>query len=892
MPELLTGTVTFFFSDIEGSTRLLRSTGERWPALLERHQALVRAAFEAHGGSEVGTEGDSFFVAFPTAPAGVAAAVAAQRALAAEPWPDDAQVRVRIGLHTGEASLSAKTYVGLHVHRASRIASVGHGGQVLLSAATRSLAHDALPDGVALRDLGEHRLKDLEHPERIWQLVIEGLEAEFPPISSLDATPNNLPTRMTTFLGRDEEIEAIGALLAESRLLTLTGPGGTGKTRLSLEVAGRALRHYPDGVWFVELAPISDPDLVATTVAQALKLSERAGRTPLERVVDHIGPNRVLLVLDNFEQVLGAGPVVNQMLTSCPNLTVLASSRSALQVSGEQEYPVPPLGLPDPTNLPSLARLSQYEAVALFIERARAVKPAFAVTNENAPAVAEICVRLDGLPLAIELAAARIRVFTPQAMLARLGDRLGLLSGGARDLPARQQTLRNAIAWSHDMLDETDRELFARLSVFVGGAGVEFVERVCVGGSGADPFDALISLVEHSLVRQGEGVGGEARFGMLETIRDFAIEQAVQRGQWEDLRERHARVYGEFARQSASMVMGSSSREWLDRFEQDHDNLRAALAWMMANDTDGALRLVHDLWRFWQRRGHLVEGIERAEAALGLPDAASHAESRADALSAAAGLAYWLADADRARGHYLAEIAARQALGDRAGLADANYGISFTWSIIELGNPETAVNAERHINAALQIYREDGDDAGIGRCEWALANVFYGAGRNADARSHAAHALELFESIDDRFMVGWATYTMGLAALAETIQTGGGDVAANAEAIGLLLDALRTFQEADDVSGYTLVLDSMAALAYHEGDRQRAATLTGAVGALERSSGTLLNLWNRQALKYDPDEIRSDPDLAGAVAAGEAMTTTDAVAYALGEEPVAAETMS
>jgi predicted ATPase/class 3 adenylate cyclase len=884
MPDLLTGTVTFFFSDIEGSTRLLRAEGDRWPAILERHRELMRAAFAAHGGNEVGTEGDSFFAAFPTAPGAVAAGVEAQRALADEPWPDGAEVKVRIGLHTGEASLSAKTYVGLHVHRASRIASVGHGGQVLLSDATRTLVQDSLPAGVGLRDLGEHRLKDLEHPEHLWQLVIPGLQADFPSVSSLDATPNNLPTRLTTFLGRDAEIEAIGELLRTSRRLTLTGPGGTGKTRLSLEVARRALSDYPDGVWFVELAPITDPDLVPTTIALALNLAERSGQSPMERLVDHIGPNRVLLVLDNFEQVLGAGASVNQLLEASPHLTILTSSRSALQVSGEQEYPVPPLALPDPTNLPPLAQLSQYEAVALFIERARAVKPGFEVTNENAPAVAEICVRLDGLPLAIELAAARIRVLTPQAMLGRLGDRLALLSGGARDLPARQQTLRKAIAWSHDMLDEGDRELFARLSVFVGGASLELIERVCVGGSGTDPFDTLTSLVEHNLVRQGEGVAGEPRFTMLETIREFAIEQAVERRQWEGLRERHARVYAELAREHGPKVMGSVSGEWLDRYEVDHDNLRAALAWAMASDTDAALRLIHDLWRFWQRRGHLVEGIERAEAALALPDSEDHPEARANALSAAAGIAYWLADANRSRTHYEAEIAARQALGDRRGLADAHYGVSFTWSVLELKNPATSANAERNINAALEIYRDEGDEAGIGRCEWALANVYWGGGRLPEARKHAEHALELFESIDDQFMVGWATYTVGLAALSEDLVAGGNPVARE-EATRRFVDALRTFEQADDVTGYTLVLDAMAAVALRAGDRERAATLTGAVSTLEHTSGTALNMWNREALSFEPDALRADPALAGAIAAGEAMSTEEAVAYALGVAP-------
>jgi predicted ATPase len=590
----------------------------------------------------------------------------------------------------------------------------------------------------------------------------------------------------------------------------------------------------------------------------------------------------MLLVLDNFEQVIEAGASVNRLLTACPNLTVLTSSRSALQVSGEQEHPVPPLGLPDPANLPPLGQLSQYEAVALFIERARAVKPNFEVTNENAPAVAEICVRLDGLPLAIELAAARIRVLTPQAMLGRLGDRLGLLSSGSRDLPARQQTLRSAIAWSHDMLDEGERELFARLSVFVGSAGLEFIERVCLGEGGPDPLDTLTSLVEKSLVREADGVGGEPRFGMLETIREFAIEQAIQRGQWNALGERHARAYADFARESAGNVMGSQSGEWLDRFAQDHDNVRAALTWAMANDTEAALRLVHDLWRFWQRRGHLVEGIERAEAALALPDATQHPAARAEALSAAAGLAYWLSDPERSRGHYEAEIEARQALGDRSGLADASYGISFTWSILELSKPDTAAKAAAMINQALEIYRELGDEAGIARCEWALANVYWGTGLLAEAKQHAAHSLELFKGIDDRFMVGWAQYTLGCAELAESI-AGGGDPAPREEARRRFVDSLRIFMEADDLSGYALVLDALAALMFHAGDRERAARLTGAVSVLERTSGTALNLWNRDALQFDPDALRADPSLAGAIAEGEAMSTAEAVAYALGE---------
>ena len=881
MPELLTGTVTFLFSDIEGSTRLLRAQGDAWAGQLERHRVLLRAAFVANGGSEVGTEGDSFFVAFPTAPGAVAAAVEAQRALAAEPWPPSAEIRVRMGLHTGEASLSAKTYVGLHVHRASRIAGVGHGGQVLLSAATRALLDQALPDGVDLRDLGEHRLKDLEHPEHLWQLVISDLPSEFAPISSLDATPNNLPTRLTTFLGRGREIGEIGDLLAEHRLLTLTGPGGTGKTRLSLEVSGRALRHYPDGVYFVELAAITDPDLVLPTIAQALSLPDRGGRTVMERLRDHIGEQRMLLVLDNFEQVIAAAPSINDLLSACPMLAVLASSRSTLHVSGEQEYPVPPLGLPDPANLPPLTQLSQYEAVALFIERARAVKPEFEVTNENAPAVAEICVRLDGLPLAIELAAARIRILTPQAMLERLGDRLGLLAGGSRDLPERQQTLRGAIAWSHEMLDDADRALFASLSVFVGGAGLDAVERVCGAQVSGDLLDALASLVEKSLVRQFEGVDGGPRFAMLETIREFASEQAMQRGGQDEMRAAHAALFADTAEAAASHVMGSDKGAWLDRLEEDHDNFRAAMTWAIAADaTETALRLGAALWRFWQMRGHLAEGLERVTGALALPRSPDHPKARADALSAAAGLAYWLADGDGSRALYEEEIQARRELGDRAGLAEAHYGISFTWSIMDLQNTESASLAASHVNEALSIFRELDDAPGIGRCEWALSNVTWGSGQFEPARQHALHALEIFESIGDDFMIGWASYTIGMAALTED-QLMGGRLESRIEARRRLAYALRIFAEAQDVTGYALVIDAFGVLAMREGDRERAARLTGAVSRLERVSGTGLTLWNRGLLNFDPQELRDDASLSGALASGEALSTDEAVAYAL-----------
>ena len=879
MPELLTGIVTFLFSDIEGSTRLLQAHPDSWPATLERHGELLRAAFTAEGGEEVGTEGDSFFFGFPTPAGALRGAIAAQRALAAEPWPDGIEVNVRMGLHTGEAGFAADSYAGLNVHRASRIAGAGHGGQVLLSDATRTLGAEHLPGGVTLRDLGEYRLKDLDQPERLWQLVIPGCKVDFPPVRSLDVA-NNLPKRLTTFLGREHEIAAVAELLARNRLLTLTGPGGTGKTRLSLEVASRTMERYPDGVFFVELAPITDPELVAPTIAQTLSLPDRGGRTAIERLADHIGPKQILLVLDNFEQVVDAAPVVRALLDACPSLSMLASSRSVLHVSGEQEYPVPPLGLPDPARLPPLAALSQYEAVALFIERARAVKPDFDVTNENAPAVAEICVRLDGLPLAIELAAARIRILTPQAMLSRLENRLGLLAGGSRDLPERQQTLRGAIAWSYDLLEETDRALFAGFSVFVGGAGLDAVEQVCGDEVETDLLDALGSLVEKSLIRQSDGVDGEPRFAMLETIREFAIEQAVERGRWDELRARHGALFTTMAEEFARNVMLRDTREWLDKFEQDHDNVRAALAWATAaHSTELALRLGAASWRFWQMRGYLAEGLDRLSQAFALPGWRDERSAAADALDAAGGLAYWRADSDRSRAYYVDEIALRRELDDQSGLANALYSIAFTWAILDLQNEASSSEARRHIDEALALYRELGDDAGIARCEWALGNILWGMGLTADARQHAEDARDLFEKIGDRFMTGWGSYTLGLADL--TDHQDGGPAELLGSAREHLSDAIRIFREAQDLSGYTLVLDALAITAGRAGQRERAARLLGAVSTLERRFGTALNPWNRGVLKFDADDLRSDPSLDEAVRSGEAMSAEEAVQYAL-----------
>jgi predicted ATPase/class 3 adenylate cyclase len=866
--DLPTGTVTFLFTDIEGSTRLAQELGEAWPPLLERHREIARAAWAEQHGVEIGTEGDSFFVVFSTAPHAVAAAVGAQRGLASEPWPANAAIRVRMGLHSGEGLISGGSYVGLDVHRAARISSAGNGGQVLLSASTHALVEGSLPDGVSLREMGEHRLKDLSRPERIWELVIEGVPSDFPALHTLNAVPNNLPTQLTSFLGRQREIAEARQLLVDGRLLTLTGPGGTGKTRLSLQIAADASDRYPDGIYFVPLGTIADADLVLPTIAQALGLVD-PGTHALDRLADHIGGKCILLVLDNFEQVNDAAPQIAELLVRATNISVLVTSRSPLRVYGEREYPVPPLGVPDPRHLPDLEALSTYESVALFVERAMAVRPDFAVSSANAPAVAEICVRLDGLPLAIELAAARVRVLSPQAIMERLGDRLRLLSGGSRDLPERQQTLRGAIAWSHDLLEEADQRVFGRVSVFAGGATLDAVERVIFDpGETSDALDAMASLADKSLVRQESEPDGEPRFRMLSTIREFAAEKLGERGEAEELAGRHAEWVLALVEAGAASVFGPDQKKILDRYEREHDNIRAALSRALEHGhAEMAMRILAGCWRFWQMRGYLAEAREQAERVLALPGSTDHPEARGAALEAAGGIAYWQADIVKARAWYAEALELARAGGDEAAIANAIYNMTFTFEM----EHEDMVQARALADEAVAIYRRLGDESGIGRALWGLANSYYFFRDFAGGIGIAREALEIFRRTGESFMIGWslyilATYNMQLD---------------RAAVRGGLEEALPLFTEIEDKSSYALIFDAFAALDWAEGNVNRAVRLYGYASATENVTGTGLAKMTRDFAGFFPATLTSDPELAAAFAEGQRLSLEEATALAL-----------
>jgi len=873
---LPTGTVTFLFTDIEGSTRLLQQLGDEYPELLSVHHRLLRAAVEAGGGVPIGSEGDSLFAAFSGAPAAIGAAVEAQRALAGHGWPGGSTVRVRMGLHTGEGLVRDGTYVGLDVHRAARIAAVGHGGQVLVSESTRTLVEQALPVGVELRDLGRHRLKDLAQPERIYETVIAGLPSQFPALRSLDATPNNLPTQLTSFVGRAREVAEARRLLATTRLLTLTGPGGTGKTRLSLQLAAEAISDFRDGVFFVPLGLIEDAGLVAPAIVQALGLREAVNQPTADRLAEYLRDRHLLLVLDNFEQVLPAAALLGDLLRASAGLRAVVTSRATLHLYGEREYEVPPLALPEMGAEPDPAEVAKYESVALFAERAAAVKPDFAITSANAAAVAEICARLDGLPLAIELAAARVKLLPPQALLARLGHSLDTLQAGSRDLPARQQTLRGAIAWSHDLLDPPARRLFAAFSVFVGGADLETAEAVC-GVEGSDVLEGLAGLVDQSLVRQEEATG-EPRFSMLLTIREFALEQLAASPVSGAIGERHAAVYLGLAEAAAPGLTGLDQKRLLDRLDRENGNLRAALTWSIDHDeAETALRLGSALWRFWQMRGRLQEGAEWLERILAVPGAVAHPVERAKTLEAAGGVAYWRAEMATAMKYYEACLELCRSIGDRAAIANALYNLGFP----TLVDRSEVARSRAAFEECLPIARELGDQALIARVLWGLGNAHYYAAENEAARDVLLEDVALFRTVGDPFGLAWALHTLGLA-YARFGQT-------SSHAAPLWREAMEHFAAVGDISGITILLGDYVLLAVAEGELLRAVRLMAASERLASVGGTGLgNLFHRLERTY-PEVASLDPvAVQGAIDGGQQMSVPEAVEYALSGDPALA----
>ncbi len=855
MHHLPTGTLTLLFTDIEGSTRLLQQVGEHYTDLLEECRQLLRAAFQRWNGHEVDTQGDSLFVAFARATDALAASVDAQRALARHVWPDGVTVRVRMGLHTGEPQLSSEGYVGLDVHRAGRIMHAGHGGQVLLSQTTRDLVEHDLPDDVSLRDLGAHRLKDLQHPSHLSQLVIAGLLADFPPLKTLDTRPNNLPVQLTSLIGREREMATVQRLLSREdvRLLTLTGTGGTGKTRIGLQIAAELSDRFADGVFFVNLASISDPAFVVPTIAQTLGVKETGNQPLLDLLKVSLRDKHLLLLLDNFEQVISAASQVTNLLAACPKLKIVATSRVVLHVRGEQEFVVSPLAVPDPKHMPDLVALSQYEAVALFISRAQAVKPDFQLTYANARAVAEICACLDGLPLALELAAARIKLLPPQALLARLGQRLAVLTRGASDVPTRQQTLCNTIQWSYDLLNAQEQRLFRRLSVFVGGCTLQAIEAsaAALDGEAGRVFEGVASLLDQSLLQQTEQEGEEPRLTMLETIREYGLECLRESGETEASQRAHALYYLALAEEAEAHLKGAQQVLWWRRLEREQENLRAALAWLIGQEEgELVLRLSGALWRFWNIRGYWSEGWCWLEAALQLPQAQGRTTWRAKALIGAAEFANRLGHLVSRSLHDEESVSIYRELGDKRGLAESlgYLGLSmYSQNDVaagrtlleeslalarEVGDPRILASALRNLGEFMSyysdfksarlcfeesamLYRELKDNYALCGTLLDLVDVAVSEGNLTQAAALALESHALARELDNRPNIiralRWLAITKGCQ----------GDAG---QAVALLEESLALAREHGHKWQIGNTVLTLGTIALHQGDLQQAET--------------------------------------------------------------------
>ena len=755
--------VTFLFTDIEGSTKLWESAPEKMKSALQRHHEILQEAISSNGGNAFQIVGDAFCAAFPTALSAITAALTAQRSLHHEHWDLASPIRVRMGIHTGAAERTSNDsptggYASNHtLNRVARILGAGHGGQILLSRAAQELARDTLPADTELRDMGEHHLKNLTRPEHLFQLISADLPADFPPLNTLDSDRHNLPLQLTSFIGREREIAEVKYLLSATRLLTLTGPGGTGKTRLSIQVANELLDQYPDGSWFVVLAPISDPLLLPRTTAIAIGLRDEPQRPVIDMLCDYLRGKQLLLILDNCEHLVGAcAQLADRLLHACPQIRILASSREALGIAGETSYLVPSLQLPDMQNLPSVEILSQGEAIRLFIERASAATQKFKVTDDNASSIAQICHRLDGMPLAIELAAAKIRALSVDQIAKRLDDRFRLLTGGSRTALERHQTLRAAIDWSYNLLSPEEQTLFRRLSIFVNGWKLEAAESVCSdeSTSGGVRNEDILNLLEHlvnkSLV-SAEEWQSETRYRALETMRQYAGEKLIETGESESLRQRHLEYYLDLAETAAPHLLKPEQLEWLARLEAEHENMRAALEWSLGKERpEYALRLTTALGKFWYMHCYWLEGAKWLERALVKPAqdlTPAEKTARARALYQDAELAEVMDDLERMKASAEASLVLCNEGTDRRDLAIARYYVGLAFSRLEDDE-----NARPLLEKSLIEFRELKDIYWEAVTQSQLSNILVEKGGKSQSEI-IAQVLELARRAGDRLVL-------------------------------------------------------------------------------------------------------------------------------------------
>ncbi|HTT52089.1 MAG TPA: DUF4062 domain-containing protein [Streptosporangiaceae bacterium] len=913
-------TLSFLFTNVEGSTELLRRLGGGdYAAVLADHHRLIREVLAAHGGREADSQEDAFSAVFGTARGCAAAAIAIQQALAAHSWPAGEMLPVRIGIYAGEAEQTATGLVGMGTQRGARIAAVAHGGQILVSAAAAALLGDTLPDGASLRDLGWHRLKDLGRPEQIFQLDALGLATAFPPLKSLDnpRLPNNLPAQASSFIGRHAELRGVSQLVATSRLVTLTGASGSGKTRLALQVAAGLLDGSGDGVWFADLAPVADAGLVAQTVANVLGLLPEAGRSVTDVLAEAIGERSLLILLDNCEHVIGTcAKVADALLRACPNLALLATSREPLGIDGEQIYRVPTLATPGPDD--DLPAILGSEAVRLLADRAAQVGAPLVFDERTAPVIARISRRLDGIPLAIELAAARLRVMSVADVDARLDQRFSLLTGGSRAAPPRHQTLLATIDWSWELLTGAERDMLARLSMFVGGFDLAACEAVTVGAGimVGEVVDLLSALVDKSLVQFDEVGGVSARYRLLETVRQFAAERLHEQGRAVVgvAGTRHRDHYLALAEAAAPKLMTIDQAVWLDRLDAELGNLRAAIAFSLRHaDPEPGLRLAASLRIFWSARGHAAEAADSLRALLDRPTVGEPGAARAQALATAATLVEQPADAD---GYCVEAMRIAETMGDDHLVADIVAIRAFR--LIRAGQNTAALplveNAlglahrlgDRHLTArllydrsdaldsegdhaaaardaaeSLDLFRQLGDLRETGRV---LSNLAYdeaAAGKLELARAHLAESLSIHRRLEDKHGVVYASLNLGIAEYL------GGSPAAAASLFAESLQLARRLFLREGM-GYALL--GLAMIGDGPEAADRSARLHGAadkaLGALGRTPQPL----ETQLRDADQERLRAAMGaqaFEGGYAAGRALTIEEAIELALrGNSPV------
>ena len=803
------GTVHLLFSDIGGSTHLAQRLGEKYVQVLERHQHILRETFIKWNGHEVSTPGDSFFAVFSRATDAISAAVEAQYALAKETWAEDVRLQVRLGIHTGEPMLVNRDYVGVDVHRAARICAAAYPGQVLLSNETRVMVERQLPQEATLRELGKYRLKDLNEPEHLYQLVIPGLPSDFPPLKSLEVMPNNLPIQLTSFIGREREIDEIRQLLNSARLVTLTGAGGTGKTRLAIEVTRKIGDQYPEGVWVVDFAVLPEPSLIWQSIASVLAVREEPNRSLVQTLTDFLRAKKLLLLFDNCEHLISAcAQVAGALLQACPHLQILATSREPLGISGENQYYVPTLTTPQIDTELFLEQLSRTEAVRVFIDRAVMVRPTFKVTKTNALAVAQICRRLDGIPLAIELAAARVKGLSVEQIAERLDDRFSLLSTGNRTALQRHHTLRATIDWSYNLLSEKERILLSRLSVFAGGWVVESATEVClvVQIEERDVLNLLLNLSDKSLVIIEEQQG-ETRYRFLETIRQYALEKLAESGEERLVRNRHLDYFIHFAEEAERNYRSDKQLFWFRVMERERDNFRAALDYVLHTDqVESSLRLVGAAFWLWFFQGPWSEGQIWVESVLAkAPDL--HTKAGAKVLMALGLLQFAQSNYSAARTNLESSLSIWQELDDK------------WWSAFILGflglaqRPHDQQAASHSFKESLRLATETGDD-------WILAFALWNSGENAlyiknlsDAESMLNQSLELGQALGDRMLQNEALRALG--EVYETKQEYG-------KAVNLYRESLAIVQELRDITNVSHLYFNVGRALQLAGDHQRA----------------------------------------------------------------------